>query len=117
MRMKFSVHTEADMNVTTLHPATVTPSEDGLLANAYSDLEPEVTDLSRMARLAEIQMNKAVGQLSCKDRNYIEVPDYEDTDLAIFAVSQMQSQDSQGARPHDSTHPACHSRRGDRIIR
>src|SRR6266849_8156040 len=45
-----------------------------LLANAYSNLEGEVTDLTRMAHLAEIQVNKAVGQLSCKDRNYIEVP-------------------------------------------
>jgi hypothetical protein len=45
------------MKVTTLHPATVTPAaEDGL---TYSDLEAEVTDLRRMARLAEIQVNKS----------------------------------------------------------
>jgi hypothetical protein len=42
-----------------------------------------------MARLAEIQVNKAVGQLACQDGKYIETPDYDATDLAIFAVSQM----------------------------
>ena len=59
------------------------------MSNAYSDLEPEVANLARMARLAEIQLNKAVGQLRCEDGKYVEVPDYEATDLAIFAVSQM----------------------------
>src|SRR5215210_3602901 len=77
----------AHMKVTTLHPAPATPAAEDRLD--YSDLEPEVTDLRRMARLAEIQVNKAVGQLSCKDGKYVEVPDYEATDLAIFAVSQM----------------------------
>jgi hypothetical protein len=73
---------------TKLHPCTVA-SSDRLLSNAYSDLEGEVDDLARMARLAEIQVNKAVGQLSCKDEKYIEAPDYEAADLAIFAVSEM----------------------------
>lgn len=62
---------------------------DRALSHAYMELEPEVTDLARMARLAEIQVNKAVGQLSYEDGKYIEVPAYEATDLAIFAVSQM----------------------------
>jgi len=77
------------MNVTSLHPAAVAHSEDQLLANAYSDLEGEVTDLTRMARLAEIQLNTAIGQLECNDGKYIEAPDYEATDLAIFAVTEM----------------------------
>jgi hypothetical protein len=70
--------------ITTLHPATVAHSKD----RAYSDLESEVTDLTRMARLAEIQVLKAL-QLQCEDGKYIEVPDGEDADLAMFAVSQM----------------------------
>jgi hypothetical protein len=78
------------MKVTTLHPAAaVAHSKDRLMANAYSDLESEVTDLARMARLAEIQVNNAIGQLECKDGKYIEAPDDEAADLAIFAVSEM----------------------------
>jgi hypothetical protein len=61
----------------TLHPAMVAPS--------YLDLEGEVLNLSRMARLAELQLHQC--ELECRDD--IEVPDYEDTDLVIFAVSQV----------------------------
>ena len=68
---------------------TVAPSEDERLALRYSDLESEVTDLTRMARLAEIQVNKAIGQLSFVDGQYTEPPEAEATDLAVFAVSQM----------------------------
>jgi hypothetical protein len=79
-----------EAKVTTLRPAPFDDcSEDKLLASAYSDLEPEVTDLTRMARLADLQLYKAVGGLSCKDKKYIAIPDYEATDLAIFAVSEM----------------------------
>jgi hypothetical protein len=75
--------------ITTLHPATVDPSQDRRRARAYSDLEPEVTSLSRMARLAELQLSEAIGHLECKDGAYIEAPEYEAADLAIFAVSEM----------------------------
>ena len=47
-------------------------------------------DLARMARLAEIQLNKAVGQLECKDGNYIVAPDYEATDLTILPLGKWQ---------------------------
>jgi hypothetical protein len=78
------------MKVTNLQPrATVDLSEDRRNSRAFSDLEPEVVNLSRMARLAEIQLDKAIGQLACKDGNYIEAPEYEAADLAIFAVSEM----------------------------
>ena len=43
-----------------------------------------------MARLAEIQLNKAVGQLECKDGNYIVAPDYEATDLTILPLGKWQ---------------------------
>jgi hypothetical protein len=35
------------------------------------------------------QLHQAVGELQCSDEKYTEVPNYEATDLAIFAVSQM----------------------------
>jgi hypothetical protein len=53
------------------------------------EIQCAVCDLTRMARLAEIQVLKAVADLECRDEKYIEVPDYEDTSLAMFAASQM----------------------------
>ena len=67
----------------------IADSEDRLLAVTYADLEHEVTDLTRMARLAEIQVDNAIGQLSLVDGKYTEPPEAEATDLAVFAVSQM----------------------------
>jgi hypothetical protein len=47
------------------------------------------TSLTRMARLAEIQVNRAVGQLSYVDGKCTEPPEAESAELAVFAVSQM----------------------------
>ena len=56
---------------------------------AFSELEAEVCDLTRMARLAELQLYEAVGELAFMDGEYTEMPKREATELAIFAVSQM----------------------------
>ena len=64
-------------------------AESEHFADAFSSLEPEVCDLTRMARLAELQLHEAVGELSFVDREYKAPPDVEATELAIFAVSQM----------------------------
>jgi hypothetical protein len=58
-------------------------------ASAFHDLEGEVCDLTRMARLAELQLYEAVGELSFVDGKNTEPPKVEATDLAVFAVSQM----------------------------
>ncbi|OKO67359.1 hypothetical protein AC630_40405, partial [Bradyrhizobium sp. AS23.2] len=56
------------------------------LAQAFRDLEPDVCDLTRMARLAELQMHKAIGDLRHDDGICVEVPDTEDVQLATFTV-------------------------------
>jgi hypothetical protein len=45
------------------------------------------TGLTRMERLARLQLRQAIGELRCEGDKCVEVPDTEDTDLAIFAVS------------------------------
>ena len=42
-------------------------AESEHFADAFSRLEPEVCDLTRMARLAELQLHEAVGELSFVD--------------------------------------------------
>jgi hypothetical protein len=64
-------------------------TERAHFASAFHDLEGEVCDLTRMARLAELQLYEAVGELSFVDGKYTEPPKVEATDLAVFAVSQM----------------------------
>ena len=59
------------------------------MRSAFAEMEPNVRDLTRMARLAELQLHEALGELQCKDGKYIEIPDQEAADLAIFAVSKM----------------------------
>src|SRR5947209_357634 len=53
------------------------------------NLETDLRDLRRAARLAERQVYKAVGNLSVVDGKYVEIPDYEDVDLAVFAVETV----------------------------
>ena len=68
----------------------VTKSEiDKLHSEAFRDREGEVCDLARMARLMQLQVHEAVGELSFVDGQYTEAPNGEATELAIFAVSQM----------------------------
>jgi hypothetical protein len=42
-------------------------AERELFSKAFRSLEGEVCDLTRMARLAELQLYEAVGELSFKD--------------------------------------------------
>ncbi|WP_371423275.1 hypothetical protein [Tardiphaga sp.] len=58
------------------------------MCRAFSALEPDLRDLARHTRLAVNQLHSAVGDLRCSGGEYIEVPNYEATDLAIFVVGQ-----------------------------
>jgi hypothetical protein len=69
--------------------AAAVAAESKHFADAFSVLEGEVCDLTRMARLAELQLYEAVGELAFADGEYTEMPKREATELAIFAVSQM----------------------------
>lgn len=59
------------------------------LAQAFLALEPDVCDLARMARLAELQLQKAIGDLRHEDGICVEVPDTENAEIATFAVSLL----------------------------
>jgi hypothetical protein len=54
-----------------------------------SEIECAVCDLPRMARLAELQLYQAVGELEHRDGKIVEIPDAASTELAVFAVSKM----------------------------
>jgi hypothetical protein len=41
---------------------------------AFAEIEGDVRDLARMARLAELQLHQAIWELQCKDGKYIEIP-------------------------------------------
>jgi hypothetical protein len=58
-------------------------------AKAFTGLEGDVCDLTRMARLAQLQVHETIGELRCEDGKCVEVPDTENVDLAIFAVSLL----------------------------
>jgi hypothetical protein len=64
-------------------------SKDTHSRHLYFEIEGGVPDLTRMARLAELQLHEAVGELQHRDGKIVEIPDTEATELAIFAVSQM----------------------------
>jgi hypothetical protein len=69
--------------------ATALAAECEHFSSAFSDIEGEICDLTRMARLAALQLHEAVGELPIVNGEYTEAPNVEATDLAIFAVSQM----------------------------
>jgi hypothetical protein len=46
-------------------------------------------EIARIARLADEQLHRAIGELHCVGRKYTEMPDYAKAELAIFAVSQV----------------------------
>jgi hypothetical protein len=68
---------------------------------AFADMEPDVRDLARMARLAELQLHEAIGELPCKDGKYIETPDCAAAEPAIFAVSKMAEMAKQLEQTYD----------------
>jgi hypothetical protein len=65
------------------------PNSDKHFSNRFSELEPDLRDLRRAARLAALQLDRAVGELSFVDGKYTEVPDAEHTELAILAVGSV----------------------------
>jgi hypothetical protein len=69
--------------------ATIPATEREHFAAAFHALEGEVCDLTRMARLAELQLYEAVGELSFVNGEYTEPPNAEATGLAVLVVSQM----------------------------
>ena len=71
------------------------------MRSAFSEIEPDVRDLVRMARLAELQLHQAIGELQCKDGKYIEIPDREAADLAIFAITKMAEMAKQFEQTYD----------------
>jgi hypothetical protein len=82
-------------------------------AHAFSEIEGDVRDLAKMARLAEIQLHQAVGELRCDNGKYIEIPDQEATDLAIFAVSKMAEMAKHLEQLYDSFHGGAETARTD----
>jgi hypothetical protein len=56
---------------------------------AFLEIESELRDLPRIARLADEQLHRAIGELGCAGRKYTEVPDYAEVELALFAVSKV----------------------------
>ncbi|OKO73192.1 hypothetical protein AC630_29090, partial [Bradyrhizobium sp. AS23.2] len=58
-------------------------------ARAFCSLESDVCDLTRMARLAQLQVHEAIGELKYEDGTCVEAPDTESTELATFAVALL----------------------------
>jgi hypothetical protein len=59
------------------------------VSSGLGDLESSLRDLPRIARLADEQLHRAVGELEFNGSEYTEIPNYAKTELAIFAVSQV----------------------------
>jgi hypothetical protein len=59
------------------------------VSSALFDLEGDLRDLPRIARLANEQLHRAIGELAFDGSEYTEIPNYAKTELAIFAVSQV----------------------------
>jgi hypothetical protein len=67
-------------------------AEQKAFQRAFSTIEGELYDMVRAAQLAENQLHEAVGNLKCAhegDSRFVEIPDYEVTQLAEFAVSNV----------------------------
>jgi hypothetical protein len=64
-------------------------AEREYFAKAFTGLEGDVCDLTRMARLAQLQLHEAIGELRYEDGKCVEMPDEENVDLAIFTVSLL----------------------------
>jgi hypothetical protein len=60
------------------------------VSSALLDLESSLCDLPRIARLAEEQLHRAIGELEFNGSEYTEITNYAKTELAIFAVSQVE---------------------------
>jgi hypothetical protein len=71
------------------------------LSKAFLDLQFSINRLAQMARLAECQLDHAVGGLEHSEGKCIEVPETEATELAIFAVTQTAIMAKELADLHD----------------
>jgi hypothetical protein len=69
--------------------ATALAAECEHFSSAFSDVEGEICDLTRMALLAELQLYEAVGELPFADGEYTERPRLQPPSLQCFAVSQI----------------------------
>ena len=82
-------------------------------SGAFIDLEGEVQDLTRGARLAQLQVHAAFGELKRdNDGNYAELPEKEAGELAVFAVGQVfemaRRLEELYDRQYDEAHAAKH---------
>jgi len=77
------------MRITGIEKPHRDAAERAHFADAFSSLEGEVCDLTRMARLAQLQLHEVVGELTFLDGEYKAPPDVEATELAILAVDQV----------------------------
>jgi hypothetical protein len=73
------------------------------------ELEAVRRDLRRAARLAEHQVHRAISNLSFVDGKYIEAPDSEEAELAVFAVEAVAKLAEALERLYD-TCPPVHAR-------
>jgi hypothetical protein len=69
--------------------------------DAFLEIQLSINRLARMARLAEVQLENAVGGLEHSDGRCIEVPETELIDLAIFAVEQTAIMAAELSELHD----------------
>jgi hypothetical protein len=70
--------------------ATALAAECEHFSSAFSDVEGEICDLTRMALLAELQLYEAVGELPFADGEYTEAPKVAATVLAVLPFRKSQ---------------------------
>ena len=87
------------MNITSIKRSI--PVREAELSEAFLELQFSINRLAQMARLAECQLDHAVGGLEHSDGICIEVPDTQATELAIFAVTQTAIMAKELADLHD----------------
>ena len=102
---------DAASNIRAVDDSPLVPArakQDRAFASAYFDLESDVRDLTRAARLAQVQLHSAVGQLSPDGHgSYIEAPDQEPTELATFAVDHVAAMAKRFEELYDRLWPAA----------
>jgi hypothetical protein len=87
------------MNITSIKRSI--PVREAELSEAFLELQFSINRLAQMARLAECQLDHAVGGLEHSDGICIEVPDTKAAELAIFAVTQTAIMAQKLADLHD----------------
>ena len=87
------------MNITSIKRSI--PVREAELSEAFLELQFSINRLAQMARLAECQLDHAVGGLEHSDGICIEVPDTQATELAIFAITQTAIMAQELADLHD----------------